>query len=78
MKYYLELIDPVENHMKFYEASNIGKIALFKWGRIGTAGQQEAFSFDTDGEAETYVDNKVAEKLKKGYEFKNKEMRVRA
>lgn len=52
---------------KFWEVAVDGKTVCVRFGRLGTAGQQEAKDFPTAEAAAKHADKKVREKLKKGY-----------
>jgi len=62
---YLELSDGREH--KFYEASTQGQVLSVRYGRIGTAGQNQTKTFETLQAAEAEAYKKLAEKRKKGY-----------
>lgn len=77
-RYYLELINPEENHRKFYEVEVVGSHAMFHWGRIGTEGQEKQFDFMNNAQAVDFAARKMYEKINKGYELKNEVEKVRA
>lgn len=52
---------------KFWQIELAGSQFTVTWGRIGTAGQTQTKSFDTDDKARAEHDKLVAEKVKKGY-----------
>jgi predicted DNA-binding WGR domain protein len=52
---------------KFWEIALDGSSFTVTWGRIGTAGQTQTKSFDSDDKAKKEHDKLVAEKTKKGY-----------
>jgi len=52
---------------KFWEITLDGSSFTVTWGRIGTAGQTQQKSFDSDDKAKKEHDKLVAEKTKKGY-----------
>ena len=49
-----------------------------QWGRIGTVGQSQHKEFKSRGEALIFADEKLKEKLNRGYKFKKevKEVKV--
>lgn len=82
MFYYLENTN--NGHNKFYmiylyaytdkETGKDNRIYVsLQWGKIGTRGQAQHKEFKSIGEAITFAEDKVREKLKKGYEFKETE-----
>jgi predicted DNA-binding WGR domain protein len=82
MFYYL--VNTNNGHNKFYtiylyaftdkETSKDNSIYVsLQWGKIGTRGQAQHKEFKSRGEAITFAEDKVREKLKKGYEFKETE-----
>ena len=52
---------------KFWEIGAEGKKLLVRFGRIGTKGQTQEKTFDTDAKASAERDKLTREKLKKGY-----------
>ncbi|MEZ4325016.1 MAG: DUF4132 domain-containing protein [Polyangiales bacterium] len=52
---------------KFWQATHTGTEVTVVYGRIGTDGQTQVKSFDTEADAKKAYDKQVAEKLKKGY-----------
>lgn len=52
---------------KFWEIALDGSSFVVRWGRIGTAGQEQTKSFPTPEKARSEHDKLVAEKTKKGY-----------
>ena len=79
MFYYLE--NKNNGHNKFYKIScyaftdeetkkdNSIYVSL-SWGRIGTLGQSQHKEFKSRGEAIIFAEEKLREKLERGYEFK--------
>lgn len=63
----VSLIDPQANHRKFYRTYCIDKIAVFQWGRIGTAGQFSAARYNSAIAAKLGADTKITEKMSNGY-----------
>ncbi|MBA7524452.1 hypothetical protein ES705_16590 [subsurface metagenome] len=79
MFYHLE--NKNNNHNKFYKISvyaftdkKTGKdnniYVSLQWGRIGTLGQSQHKEFKNRVEAIAFADEKLREKLNRGYEFK--------
>jgi predicted DNA-binding WGR domain protein len=65
---YLELIDPRENHFKFYEIVRWDDHTIeVTYGRIGTDGQTQIKRFATARGAVDYLYEKLDEKQRKGY-----------
>ena len=52
---------------KFWSISVEGSVQTVCFGRIGTAGQKQAKTFETGAEAETATEKLIREKIKKGY-----------
>ena len=78
---FYNLENKTNGHNKFYTISvyaftdkKTGKdnniYVSLQWGRIGTLGQSQHKEFKNRGEAITFADEKVKEKLNRGYEFK--------
>jgi uncharacterized protein (TIGR02996 family) len=61
----LEFVEGSSN--KFWELALDGAQYQVRWGRIGTKGQEKAFSCANPGKAKTESDKLIAEKRKKGY-----------
>jgi uncharacterized protein (TIGR02996 family) len=53
---------------KFWELALEGAGYKVRWGRIGTKGQEKAFSLANPGAAQTAADKLIAEKKRKGYQ----------
>lgn len=53
---------------KFWEIDLDGSAYTLRWGRIGTSGQEKAFTFPSTLKAKTEADKLIAEKKKKGYQ----------
>jgi predicted DNA-binding WGR domain protein len=64
------LIQQEENHNKFWAAVVDEKTfkASIRWGRLGTKGQSQEKDFTTSWEAANFIDTKLREKRRKGYE----------
>lgn len=60
-----ELVDGKSS--KFWEIEQVGTELNISWGRIGTNGQQQTKSFDTDAKATVALGKLVTEKTGKGY-----------
>lgn len=56
------------NSSKFWEIGLDGANFTVRWGKLGTAGQEQVKSFANEGAAQKEHDKLLAEKLKKGYE----------
>lgn len=52
---------------KFWEIEQVGTDLNIRWGRIGTGGQEQTKSFDTDAKATVALGKLVTEKTGKGY-----------
>lgn len=52
---------------EFWEISIHGNAVTVKYGKIGTAGQQQLKSFASDAEAQKEYDSLISQKTKKGY-----------
>ncbi len=68
------LIHTGDKHNKFWIAEtdvNTHEVSV-RWGRLGTKGQNQKKSFDSPVAAANFVDNKIREKKRKGYEFTDK------
>jgi predicted DNA-binding WGR domain protein len=63
---YLEL--SVGAAHKFYEVTVDATRVTFRYGRIGTEGRREEFTFDSEEKAQTFAQRKIHEKLRKGYQ----------
>ena len=63
----LELVDPAHNHNKFWAVEMHGPRLFVMWGRIGTKGQIKEFVLGNEGHAYRVADEKILEKLHKGY-----------
>ena len=81
---FYNLINTKNGHNKFYtiylyaftdkETGKDNSIYVsLQWGKIGTRGQAQHKEFKSRGEAINFTEDKVGEKLKKGYEFKETE-----
>ena len=55
------------NTDKFWQIERVGCEVLIKWGRTGTAGQSQVKNFDSEAEAEQFLEQQLKAKLKKGY-----------
>jgi predicted DNA-binding WGR domain protein len=69
---YYECVVPAVNTEKFWcyrlLNSNAGDVVVeVHWGRIGAAGQSKTFPFKLPIDARDFVNEKVVEKLRKGY-----------
>lgn len=56
-----------ENHNKFWEVWQDGKMSVSRWGVLGTKGQFTEKLWKDSHEAKHEIDKLVREKLKKGY-----------
>lgn len=56
------------NHYKFWHAKIDGTKVIVSWGRIGTKGQEQVKDFNSSSQAMFFVNQKIQEKKKKGYE----------
>ena len=63
---YLEL--SVSNSHKFYEVTVKATRVILRYGRIGTEGRSEEHAFDSEGQAQSFAQRKIDEKLRKGYQ----------
>ena len=61
----LELSDGASH--KFWEIAQSGKVLSTRWGRIGTAGQEQRKSYATSDAARAELAKQVAAKQRKGY-----------
>jgi predicted DNA-binding WGR domain protein len=64
--FYLEL--SVGTSHKFYEVTIEATRVILRYGRIGTEGRREEYAFDSDGQARSFAQRKIDEKLRKGYQ----------
>jgi len=64
---YLEL--SVGTSHKFYEVTVEATRVILRHGRIGTEGRSEAHGFDNEGQAQSFAQRKIDEKLRKGYQY---------
>ena len=53
---------------KFWEIGRDGVEVTVRYGRLGTAGQTQLKSFDSEAAATAHVTKLIAEKVKKGYQ----------
>ena len=63
---YLEL--SVGTSHKFYEVTVEATRVILRYGRIGTEGRREEYAFDSEGQAQSFAQRKIDEKLRKGYQ----------
>ena len=57
-----------DEHSKYWECSVKGTNFVVHYGRIGSDGQESVKEFESKTEANEYLEKKVAEKTKEGYE----------
>ncbi|MDK3160117.1 WGR domain-containing protein [Kamptonema cortianum] len=62
---YLEFSD--DRAHKFYEVTTVGLTVTIRYGRMGAAGQTSSNTYDTVQQARAAAQQKINEKLKKGY-----------
>ena len=55
------------NSAKFWEVDQAGTDVTVRFGRLGTAGQEQTKSLPTPEAAQRHVEKVVGEKLAKGY-----------
>jgi len=63
---YLEL--SVGTSHKFYEVTVEARRVILRYGRIGTEGRREEYAFGSEGQAQSFAQRKIDEKLRKGYQ----------
>jgi predicted DNA-binding WGR domain protein len=63
---YLEL--SVGPSHKFYEVTVEAMRVILRYGRIGTDGKREEYTFDSQDQAHSFAERKINEKLRKGYQ----------
>ena len=63
---YLEL--SVGTAHKFYEVTVDATRVILRYGRIGTEGRREEYAFGSEGQAQSFAQRKIEEKLRKGYQ----------
>jgi predicted DNA-binding WGR domain protein len=56
------------NSSKFWTISQSGRDVTVSFGRIGTDGQCQTKTLDSEEAASSHVEQMIASKLKKGYE----------
>lgn len=64
---YLEMIDDVANHNKFWEAHIEGVTLVTRWGRINTDGQSKVEMFKNTSAAFKSWETQTRKKMDKGY-----------
>ena len=64
---YLEMVEPDNNHFKFWKAELQGNQIVREWGRIGETRQRKVDLFNNAVEARNFFVSKQNEKLNKGY-----------
>ncbi len=64
------LVNRDEGHSKFWAATLVEatNTATIRWGRLGTKGQNQTKTFGTLYEAGEFINGKMREKTRKGYE----------
>jgi predicted DNA-binding WGR domain protein len=60
-------VQTLDEHYKFYHINTQGKKVVATYGRIGKTQQNDIKDFYSERQAEHYVNQKIAEKLRKGY-----------
>jgi predicted DNA-binding WGR domain protein len=65
-KSYLELSAGTSH--KFYEVTVESRRVILRYGRIGTEGRREEFTFGSEDQAQSFSQRKIEEKLHKGYQ----------
>ena len=63
---YLEL--SVGTSHKFYEVTVEATRVILRYGRISTEGRREEYAFGSEGQAQSFAQRKIDEKLRKGYQ----------
>lgn len=63
----LELVDPDNNHNKFWQANVRGNVVTKQWGRIGSLGQTKVDNFPSKDNAYSNYLREIEGKERKGY-----------